>query len=116
MSWALISKPASLSDWTVAAFVERTMRAPKRESAASTLRSLCGAQRHALDGDGVVPMAPAHSQKAALDQSPSTATLPGVRYEPLLTRKFVTSGWPSLAGIRSTLTSTPKASWPGSSG
>ena len=27
---------------------------------------------------GSVPMAPAHSQKAALDQSPSTATLPGV--------------------------------------
>ena len=58
---------------------------------------------------GSVPMAPAHSQKAALDQSPSMATLPGVRYEPLLTRKFVTSGWPSLAGMRSTLTSTPKA-------
>ena len=58
---------------------------------------------------GSEPMAPAHSQKAALDQSPSTATLPGVRYEPLLTRKFVTSGLPFLAGMRSTLTSTPKA-------
>ena len=29
------------------------MRAPKRESAASTLRSLRGAERHTLDGDGV---------------------------------------------------------------
>ena len=86
------------------------MRAPKRESAASTLRSPCAELSDTPSTVmGSEPMAPAHSQKAALDQSPSTVTLPGVRYEPLLTRKFVTSGLPFLAGIRSTLTSTPKA-------
>lgn len=54
MSWALISKPASLSDCTVAALVERTMRGAKaRKRGKYVAVALCGAQGHTLDGDGV---------------------------------------------------------------
>ena len=43
------------------------------------------------------PSAPAHSQKAALDQSPSTAMVPGVRYPCRGTRNTVRGMPPGVA-------------------
>ena len=110
ISRAESSNPWSLSGLTVAAFVERTMRAPKRESAARMLRSPWAELIETPSTVMVsVPMAPAHSQNAALDQSPSTATSPGVRNPHPSTEKRVVSDMPPASDVRSTATSTPKA-------
>ena len=80
MSCALIEKACRRSGCTVAASEARCVRAPKRESAASTLRSPWAEVRDTpRTVTGWEPRAPAQSQKAALDQSPSTVTSPGVR-------------------------------------
>ena len=80
ISFALISNPASLSGRDMAALVDLPILAPNLDSAASTLRSPW-AELSVMPSTliGRRPIAPAQSQKAAFDQSPSTSTSPGVR-------------------------------------
>ncbi len=67
------------------------------------------AKRHTLDGDGVGADGAGAQPKGSVGPVTLDGHAAGRAIRPLLTRKFVTSGWPSRAGIRSTLTSTPKA-------
>ena len=64
---------------TVASPIVRATRAPSLASAASTARSPWRLARSSPETQTSLERAPAASQKAALDQSPSTSTVPGER-------------------------------------
>ena len=76
-SLTLISQPLRMSGETVAVSPERETRAPRRASAPMMTRSPCELERLRPVTLTPLPRAPAASQKAALDQSPSTSTPPG---------------------------------------